>query len=646
MLCCAPGRPGDVRAQFITIVRSMVDLVARGGPFAGDGPLETTFMANPLARFLACLLLSSYLLGAAWSAPSSIQPTAPKAETTASVRVTVRIEGVEGRLLDNVRGYLSLYRERKDPRLTKAWLQRLHRKAVEEIRRALQPFGYYNVGVRSQLQQQEDGGWLASYRIDPGPQVKLVAVDVRLEGEGAKEAQLQQALKHFPLKQGSVLDHDLYEKAKTDLLQQAHDLGYLKARASEARILVDPAVDQARLKLVIDTGQRYLFGPLQVKQDFLDPQFVSRYLVDVHPGDPYVQGKLASLQGGLVDSGYFSLVDINPRLDQVKDRQVPVEVVLEPASRQTYTFGLGYDTDIGVNLNARWVHRRINRRGHKANASLRLSSKESYLRGTYWIPIRDPRTHKIGLSLALEAENTGTSERRTIDMEAGYYLLWHDWTAKLFSQLKHERFLAGSEGKRNSTLFSLGARAERVVFEEDSFPRHGWSLVADLRASPGLLSSTAYLRGWSQGRLLLPLGEEGRFRLRGELGFALVDDFDRYPNSLRFFAGGDNSVRGWNWKELGPKDAEGDVIGGKDVITFSLEYDHRVAEQWVAAGFVDGGNAFNDRLDKLYYGAGFGARWLSPVGAVRLDLAWPFHKDDGDTRIEDVHVHFGFEVTL
>jgi translocation and assembly module TamA len=125
-----------------------------------------------------------------------------------------------------------------------------------------------------------------------------------------------------------------------------------------------------------------------------------------------------------------------------------------------------------------------------------------------------------------------------------------------------------------------------------------------------------------------------------------VDDFTKYPNSLRFFAGGDNSVRGYDWKELGPVDKGGEVIGGKQVLTFSVEYDHRVLEQWVAAGFVDAGNAFDDDLNKLYYGAGFGVRWLSPVGAVRLDLAWPFNKDDGDTELGDVHVHFGFEVNL
>ncbi len=630
----------------------MVDLIAlrfRLRLHPACKPIETgrhATLDSLLGWLLVLMLVSPLVAHGASGSITKEKEGAGSASETSGLRVKVEIEGVEGVLLDNVHGHLSLFRERRNPRLTIHWLKRLHSKAEREIRQALEPFGFYHARVSGELLQKPDGSWLARYRVTPGPRVEVVSADLRLLGEGSQEPRLLHALKQFPLQPGDFLDHGDWERGKADLLELAHDLGYLKARMVVSRILVDPVTNQARLRLQLDTGSRYRFGELQLKQEILDPDFVKRYLADLVPGEPYSQPRLASVQAGLVESGYFSLVDVNPRLDQVKGDQVPVEVVLQPAARQSFSIGLGYDTDIGFNLNGRWLHRRINRRGHKADANLRLSIRESYLRGNYWIPIQDPRTTKLGFTFALEADNTDTGERRTIDLEAGYYLLWRDWITRLFLQLKHERFLSGSEGRRNTTLFSLGGRAERVAFEEAAFPRHGWSLAADLRASPGLLSSTAYLRGWSQGRLLLPLGEKGRFYLRGELGFALVEDFDRYPNSLRFFAGGDNSVRGWAWKELGPKDEQGEVIGGKEVITFTVEYDHRVAEKWVAAGFLDGGNAFDNRLDKLYYGAGFGARWLSPVGAVKLDLAWPFNKHEGDTRVQDVRVHFGFEVTL
>ena len=561
--------------------------------------------------------------------------------------VEVVIQGVEDELLENVKAYLGLYKKRKDPRLTELWIKRLHKRATEDIQQALQPFGYYNAAVEGTLVKNPDGKWLATYKITPGPQVKISQVDLKWLGEGADEPELQKALEAFPLKKGSVLDHQVYEEAKRALLDAADILGYPDVDPKEAKILVDPKANQARIVLHIDTGIKYHIAEIRLHQDVLDEDFVERYLVDVKPGDVYSQRKLLEIQDSLVEAGYFSLVDVNPRLNEAKDGYAPVDVTLTPAKRQRYSFGLGYDTDVGFNLNARWTHRRINRRGHKADASLRLSLKESYLRGHYWIPIRDPRTTKLGFSVALESENTDTSERDTMDLEAGYYLLWHDWITVLFTQFKYERFVVGGEETENTTLLSIGGRVEKSSFEGGVYPRRGWFLFADLRGSPGLLSSTSYLRGWTRGRMFLPIGQKGRFNLRGELGLAAVDDFSKYPNSLRFFAGGDNSVRGWNWKELGPKGANDEVIGGKQVLTFSVEYDHKVADQWVAAGFLDGGNAFDDELTKLYYGAGFGVRWLSPVGAVRLDFAWPFNKDDGEeTELKDIHIHFGFEVNM
>jgi translocation and assembly module TamA len=122
-----------------------------------------------------------------------------------------------------------------------------------------------------------------------------------------------------------------------------------------------------------------------------------------------------------------------------------------------------------------------------------------------------------------------------------------------------------------------------------------------------------------------------------------VDDFTLYPPSLRFIAGGDSSVRGYKYQSQGPKNDDNVVVGGKNVLTASVEYDHRIAESWVLAGFADGGNAYNDTIDKVYVGAGFGVRWLAPFGSLRVDLAWPVSEQPG---ISDVRLHIGFGATL
>ncbi len=612
--------------------------------------MENRTRAGCVFLLLLAVASSGLLLAEETQVGSTVEEkavTAGAKKTAGGNRVTVDIQGLDGELLKNVRAYLKLYGKRNDPALNDLWVRHLHEQAEEEIRKALQPFGYYNPVIDANLQPLEGGRWRATYRVDPGPRTRIGKLDLKWQGEGAGEAELKAALEAFPLKTGDALDHQVYEKGKEALIDLADGLGYPDTEARIARVVVDPRRNRADITLHLDTGKKYYIGDIRLHQDVLDQDFVWRYLVDVKTGDVYSQANLQALQRELIDTGYFALVEILPRFKEAREQKVPVDVRLEPAKRQRWSFGIGYDTDILFNLSARWNHRRLNRQGHKADALLKLSQKEARLRGTYWIPIKDPRTTKLGFSAELSSDYGYDDDRLTLDLEAGYYFLWEKWISQLFVQYKYEQFTSGAGDSITSHLLSIGGRAERTQFAAGVYPRSGWYLWGDLRGSPGLISSTDYLRAHVKSRLYLPLLEKGRINLRAELGTAAVGDFEKYPNSLRFFAGGDSSVRGWDWKDIGPEDRNGLVIGGRHVLTGSLEYDHRVAEQWVAAAFVDAGNAFNDRPEKFYYGAGAGVRWLSPVGSVRVDLAWPFNKDhDEDTRFSDIHVHFGIEVNL
>jgi translocation and assembly module TamA len=569
--------------------------------------------------------------------------------SASGVKLDIEITGIEGELLKNAQAYLGLQQKKDDPLLSALWIRHLYKKSVEEIRKSLQPFGYYNARVKASLEQQGDDLWRAHFDVQPGPRTRIAELDLKWLGEGAEEDRLQEALQEFPLKKGDYLDDAVYEKGKTALISLAEDLGYPDAQAGKAQVVVDPRDNTARVTLHLDTGKKYYIDSIRLHQDILNEDFVRRYLVDVKPGDVYSQDNLLEIQRALIEAGYFSLVGIKPRFDEVHDSRVPVDVKLEPGKRQLYSIGLGYDTDIGVNLSLRWSHRRLNRKGHKADAQLKLSMNNSYLLGNYWIPIRDPRTTKLGFSARIEHEVLDNSESDLIDVDAGYYWEKHDWLTKFYTEFKYEKFTVGEEPAQTTHFLSLGATVQRTwrAAEKKPYLRQAWAMFADLSAAPSGISSTYYLRTHLKGRAYVPLLGKGRLIMRGEYGTATVGDFDLYPTSLRFYAGGDSSVRGYDWKTLGPEDEQGNVIGGRQVVTGSLEYDHQVARQWLAAGFVDAGNAYNDVLDHVFVGAGFGARWLSPVGTVRLDLAWPLNKEnDEPTSLSDVRVHFGFEVLM
>jgi len=350
------------------------------------------------------------------------------------------------------------------------------------------------------------------------------------------------------------------------------------------------------------------------------------------------------LQSDLVGTRYFSLVNVKPDFDRVEDLKVPVDVELEAANRHKLEFGLGYYSDIGPTGTVNWRLRPSNRRGHFIDTLIKLSPVKSIARFGYWIPVRDPRTDNMVFTAKYVFEDSTSQKRETAELLGGYYFLWKEWDTRLFGELKQETFTTGSQPETTSLILSWGGTLERTqVKERDPFPTRGNYWFLDLTGSAGVVSDTAYLRGHVKTKHLVPLGERGRLSLRGELGLAEVSDFEKYPSSSRFYAGGDQSVRGYEYQALGPRDAAGDVVGGKNIFTSSVEYNYRFLDQWVAAAFIDVGNAYNDELDKLFYSGGIGVRWLSPIGAVRLDFALPGNPDED---MDSWRFHFGFGAEL
>src|SRR5690606_2460729 len=140
-----------------------------------------------------------------------------------------------------------------------------------------------------------------------------------------------------------------------------------------------------------------------------------------------------------------------------------------------------------------------------------------------------------------------------------------------------------------------------------------------------------------RAKLIFPL-LGGRIISRADAGFTEADELIELPSSVRFFAGGDNSVRGYAYESLGPTNDDGDVVGGRHLLTGSIEYDHLFLPSWSAAIFIDGGNAFDtvDTFEALY-GYGVGIRWRSPIGPIRLDVAGPSDQRDAFR----IHVSMG-----
>lgn len=568
------------------------------------------------------------------------------APATTPIKVSISITGIKDELKANALSYLELKKKLDDPHFTIAWLQQLHKKAKKNIKDALQPFGYYQATVNSTLNKTTENHWHAQYSVIPGVPVKISNVTIIIDGPGKNDTKVQALIAAFTIHKSAILNHNQYETARDQLVQDIGRLGYSQIKVEQSKVLVDPQKNSADIHIHLISGQQYFLGEFHFHQDFLDNNLILAYTQDIKHSAPYSQEAILALYDALYRSGYFSSVDIQPDFNNVIEQHVPINVTLKPANRHKFTLGAGYDTEIEANVSFRWQHRRLNHQGHYSEVMSKLSSKKSTFGGAYWIPVKDPRTDKIGIIPKFETEDTDSTDRDTFDLATGYWFNWKSWETTIFSEYKYEHFTSGQEPRTTTELLSLGFRFERSNYEQALFPRKGWTLYAESRfANSDVLSDIDYFRVHLKARLLLPVRNKGRLLLRAELGLAETSDFDSYPSSLRFYAGGDQSVRGYKWKALGPKNDQGDVIGGRNVFTSSIEYNHQIAEKWLSAVFIDAGNAYNEQLDKLYYGAGFGARWIAPFGLIRADLGFPLKSDD-DIDEDNVQLYFGFEVNL
>ena len=476
--------------------------------------------------------------------------------------------------------------------------------------------------MQQQLDRIADGEWAATYTIAPGTAVVVGAVAVEISGPGSEQPGVRKALQTRGLTSGEPLRHARYEQLKTALRRAALDAGYLDAKFTRHRLLIDRGAGRADVELTLETGPRFEFGAITIEQDAITDVLALAY-VDIATGEPFDQSRLLDAQYALRDSGYYSSVRVGAERERAVDRRVPVTIVATARKRQRYSAGIGYATDEGPRVSLGWENRRINNRGHRAKLDLRNSATGLDLSNRYIVPFRDPRTDRYTWLLAHRDEDLGndtTSERQEIGLSQTRVL--GEWQRVVSLELTRE--VTGIADARSADVLLLPRLGfSRTRSDAPVQPRRASRVTAGLRGSGNALGAdTGFLQLTLETRLIRPLGK-GRILLRGDVGTSTVDEFGELPASLRFFAGGDRSVRGFGLNDLGPRDADGRNTGGKHLLAGSAELEWPIAGRWSTAVFVDAGNAFDDFGDELEYSAGIGGRLRTPVGIVRLDFAKP-----------------------
>ena len=591
----------------------------------------------------------------------------------AAITVTrVDVSGLDDELMaENVRVSLAL-NDAIGKDLSARRLNYLLREAEAETREALEPFGYYSptiviqrsdrsvpegtddpstaanartatadadAGGNADARQRGSRSLTVSIRIEPGKPVRVRGWNVGVEGDAGDERSVRAALDGFAPRQGEVLDHSLYEASKSKVSRTLAGHGYFDADFAAHRVEVTRADYAADIDLRWTSGARYALGEAtftQTPKNIIRDELLQK-LVGWTPGEAYDDAELERLRRSLVALDYFGLVEILPQPENAKDKVVPVQVNLTPAPRSIYTAGVNYGTRSGAGFSLGVERRYLNTRGHKALAQIDYANKRKTATVQYRVPAFAWLDGWYTASLQAADEQTDSLDTRRLEFVASRSGQFNDHLNLVASMhVLRERWSYFTLNRPSldyqyASFYFPSLRAEYIDVDNRLTPRRGAGGTLTLRGGKGGTDGdAAFAQLHASAQWFHGFDADSRLIVRGEAGHTFTDELLALPPSLRYYAGGDRSVRGYGWREIGPRirNSVGDTyaLGAQNVVTASIEYERYFKGPWGAAVFVDSGSAFDGNTSSkgwpdMHTGVGIGLRWRSPVGPVRIDIA-------------------------
>ena len=558
-----------------------------------------------------------------------------------AANVRLQVDGLSGDLERNVRVRLSAI----TPEEVNAE-GRFRARVDAAIRLGLRPLGYYQPTIEFTF---DDNPKLSRpvliAKVDPGEPVRIAGVDIQLQGGARTDEDYLNLVRTDRPTIGEILNHGQFDSFKSSLTNLALRKGYFDAQMLKSQLGVAEELHKAFWDIDFNSGERYHFGKVifkgsQIREDYL------QNLLPFHQGDYYSSNDLAELNRRLSATNWFNSVVVSPDFTDSKEGKIlPLDAVVTPRSSNIVELGGGFSTDIGPRVLGTWRKPWLNDRGHSLVTAASISQPEQQLDLTYKIPLlRNPLEQYYLLQGGFkrtdlndtQSDSTKVVASRNWDLSSG-------WQHAVNLSWRLDHFTQGSVTNTTMLLYP-GVTVNRTRSRGGLMPLWGDSQRYSIDVSDTTWGSGVdFALLQAQNVWIRSLGEKNRFVVRGQVGWIETNDFDKVPPDLRFFAGGDRSIRGYKFQGISPRGDDGKLTGASKMVTGSLEYQYNVTGRWWGAMFVDSGQAVNNFKDSNFKtGAGVGVRWQSPVGPVKLDIAAPV--GDQDTHGLQFYIGLGPEL--
>ncbi|AAP96429.1 outer membrane protein assembly factor [[Haemophilus] ducreyi] len=591
-----------------------------------------------------CFLTCSQIIFAEQLATTSQQEIlAERPQLTTKIAVDLDVKGIKEKDEDawqNVQIYLAqINNEYADGS------ERYQYLVQTTVDKALRAKGYYNSQYQFVKTVSAEQKPLLTLNVQLDNQkVTIDEVDIQLQGDANTDEDFIELKKTAP-NQGDSLAHNAYDDFKSHIEGLAFKKGYFDGQWLYHRLEVYPQNHSVDWRLAYDSGKRYRYGEI----NFIDNQIKEEYLTNIlkiAPQQYYYASDLSLMTADYLSSNWFSSVLVEPKLNE-KAKLVDLKIFFQPKKKNKVEIGAGFATQLGARLQLNWKKPWLNERGHSIDSRTYLSLPEQTLELGYNVPLRqNPLHYYYQFSGSLEHQNQ--QDTKSIAGSFGLQRFWTHETGWSFSagiKSRYDSFTQAND-KHKTLLVYPTAALNRTQTDGNRFPLWGDSQRITVNWGAKIFGSDVSFYSWkASSTWVRTYLDRHRLFLRGEVGQVHTKDFHQIPPTLRYFAGGDMSIRGFAYKSISPKEPKsGKLIGGSHLVTTTAEYQYRIYPDWWAAIFYDTG-LVSDKFDHraLHSGAGVGVRWISPIGAIKFDIATPV-KSPNNKRGVQFYIGLGSEL--
>jgi translocation and assembly module TamA len=615
-------------------------------------------MASPSLRsFLATACIAACLLDHAAFGQSG---SAAGANSTAPAEAfAIAIEAPDD-IRDTLERHLELQRYRVLPDLSDAEIQSLMTSAQQNASDLLATMGYFSPEIHISLQRPPPPatGKVVHIDVQAGPPTRVDKVNLQLLGAIAQDPRAEEQRKSiqdlWSLATEDRFSQSAWDTAKEQALKQLLAKRYPTAMVVSSHAEVHPEESSVDLDLQLDSGPAYKLGSMEVTGNQRYSAELAKRLAQLPIGGDYELATLVDAQQRLTDSGYYDSAYLN--LDLNGDpQQAVVHAQLKEASMQKAVFGIGASTDTGARISAEHTYNQVPGIDWRAVNKLTLA-RDSKSFASDWTSQPGESRWRWATSALVQDDKVDQIEIFTERLRLGRFTT--DVVLDQSYYLQYERAEAVyreiGESSNNEALSANYAFAWRH-FDSKVFPTRGWGFGGELAAGTVLGSRPEpFTRALLHAALFQPLDQSldnlfarqhaGRIMYRAQAGGVVVDDASRMPFSQLFLTGGDTTVRGYKYQEIGVShDGVLSADAGRYMATASAEWQRPIVRNgqmtdWETAVFVDTGSVAN-RVEEFSFktGVGVGARWRSPIGPLQIDLAYGLA-----TQALRLHLNVGF----